>query len=173
MKQQIKYLAALLVVLLSTMTATAQTTSHEVQRGETLDIIAQKYGITTEALLQANPDAADMFFTGMKLRIPAAASTTTSTTTTTTSTTTTAPTSSTTTTTTTAVAVQPTPQATTVSENTASAETMVEAQSRKGKWETAFEIGYGFLQFPKIEGYKTSAFGYKASMGANYNISDV
>lgn len=77
MKQQMKHLVALLVILLSAMSATAQTqTTHEVQRGETLESIAQKYGLATEALLQTNPDAADMFFTGMKLRIPAGRTTT-------------------------------------------------------------------------------------------------
>lgn len=76
MKQQMKYLVALLAVLLSTLTVAAQTqTTHEVQRGETIESIAQKYGVTTDAIIKANPDAETVFFVGMKLRIPAAAST--------------------------------------------------------------------------------------------------
>lgn len=76
MKQQIRHFVVMLALLLSVLAANAQTqTTHEVQRGETLEIIAQKYGVTSEALLQANPDAADMFFVGMKLHIPVATST--------------------------------------------------------------------------------------------------
>lgn len=77
MKRQIRYLVTILALVLTTLAATAQTqTTHEVQRGETLEAVAQKYGISTETLLQANPDAADMFFTGMKLQIPAGRTTT-------------------------------------------------------------------------------------------------
>lgn len=49
----------------------AQTiTTHVVQRGETLESVAKKYGISTDALKEANPDTKEYFFTGMKLIIP-------------------------------------------------------------------------------------------------------
>ncbi len=48
---------------------------HTVERGETLASIAQAYNITVEALLEVNPMAKDMFYTGLVLIIPASVST--------------------------------------------------------------------------------------------------
>lgn len=49
----------------------AQTESqHTVQRGETLESIATKYGVTVDALKQANKDAQQYLYAGMKLVIP-------------------------------------------------------------------------------------------------------
>lgn len=49
----------------------AQTESlHTVQRGETLETIATKYGVTVDALKQANKDAQQYLYAGMKLVIP-------------------------------------------------------------------------------------------------------
>ena len=50
--------------------AMAQQTSHTVQRGETLESIAQKYNVSVSALKNLNPDVAEMFYVGMKLNIP-------------------------------------------------------------------------------------------------------
>lgn len=44
--------------------------SHIVERGETLESIAQKHGVTTKQLHEANPDINDFFYVGMKLNIP-------------------------------------------------------------------------------------------------------
>lgn len=83
MKQQIRTLVLTILFSMAALLAAAQTTTHVVQRGETIESIAEKYGITTAALLEANPNAADFFFVGMKLQIPAAeAATATQTTTT-------------------------------------------------------------------------------------------
>lgn len=71
MKQQIRTLVLTVLFSMVALTVAAQTVTHVVERGETIETIAAKYGITTEALLKANPEAADFFFVGMKLQIPA------------------------------------------------------------------------------------------------------
>lgn len=43
---------------------------HMVERGETITSIAKKYGISPQELIDANPDIADYFFTGLILNIP-------------------------------------------------------------------------------------------------------
>lgn len=48
---------------------------HTVMRGESLESIAQKYGLSTEKILEANPDATTLFFIGQKLKIPVSVST--------------------------------------------------------------------------------------------------
>lgn len=61
---------------LASLSAGAQTPeprTHVVQRGETLEFIATSYGVSTDAILEANPLAKEMFFIGMKLTIPASA----------------------------------------------------------------------------------------------------
>lgn len=57
--------------MLSYMIAYAQEVkTHIVQPGETLARIAQMYGVSESAILEANPTAKDYFFTGLKLTIP-------------------------------------------------------------------------------------------------------
>lgn len=46
------------------------TTEHVVQRGETLQSIATKYGVSVDELKQANKDAQNYLYAGMKLVIP-------------------------------------------------------------------------------------------------------
>lgn len=46
------------------------TTSYTVQRGETLESVAKKYGISVDELQQANPLTKEYFYSGMKLTIP-------------------------------------------------------------------------------------------------------
>lgn len=54
------------------LTAAAQTktVTHEIKRGETIESIAKAYGTTAEAIRQANPNAGDYFFVGMKIQVP-------------------------------------------------------------------------------------------------------
>ena len=55
-----------------TMTISAQEIkTHTVQRGETIESIAEKYNVSAADITKANPDAAKFFYTGMKLKIPA------------------------------------------------------------------------------------------------------
>lgn len=50
--------------------ATAQSSVHVMQRGETIESIARKYGTTTEELFRLNPDAKTFVYVGMKLNVP-------------------------------------------------------------------------------------------------------
>lgn len=57
--------------------ATAQNTTHVMQKGETVESIARKYGISTDELLRLNPDAKTFVYVGMKFAIPSKQATTT------------------------------------------------------------------------------------------------
>ena len=58
-------------IAMMTMTvAMAQQVTHVIQRGETLESIAQKYQVTVDAIKQTNPDAVNMIYVGMRLIIP-------------------------------------------------------------------------------------------------------
>lgn len=65
-------LAALICCIATVFAQTAPTT-HIVDRGETLQSIADRYGITTAQLIEANPDAKEFVYVGMELQIPATA----------------------------------------------------------------------------------------------------
>ncbi len=43
---------------------------HTVKRGETVESVASRYGMTAEQFMAVVPNAENMFFTGMKLQIP-------------------------------------------------------------------------------------------------------
>lgn len=68
----IKRLAAGIVLAACCLASAAQTktVTHEIQRGETIESIAKKYGVTVEAIKQTNPNAGDYFFAGMKIKVP-------------------------------------------------------------------------------------------------------
>lgn len=58
-------------LMLASLSMSAQTSkSHIVQRGETIESVAKKYGISVSDLQQANPSTKDYFYAGMKLVIP-------------------------------------------------------------------------------------------------------
>lgn len=58
-------------LMLASLSMSAQTSkSHIVQRGETIESVANKYGISISDLQQANPSTRDYFYAGMKLVIP-------------------------------------------------------------------------------------------------------
>lgn len=65
-----KLFFSLLLVLISINIYAQTTMSHTIQRGETLESVAKKYGITVADLQQANPDTKEYFYAGMKLTIP-------------------------------------------------------------------------------------------------------
>lgn len=58
------------MLLVNVMLVVAQTTTHAVQRGETMADIAARYGVTVDALKEANPYLGDKLYVGMKLQIP-------------------------------------------------------------------------------------------------------
>lgn len=70
---QTKIKSALVAICLAfSIAASAQTTvTHTVERGETVASIAKKYNVTPQDIINANPDAAELVFAGMKLEIPA------------------------------------------------------------------------------------------------------
>ncbi len=58
-------------LMLASLSMSAQTSqSHIVLRGETIESVAKKYGISVSDLQQANPSTKDYFYAGMKLIIP-------------------------------------------------------------------------------------------------------
>lgn len=65
-----KKLVTIVILLLSFTEVMAQQISHTIQRGETLESIAQKYNVSVDAIKKANPNVAEMIFVGMKLTIP-------------------------------------------------------------------------------------------------------
>ena len=66
-----KKLVLVLILLVASVDISAQSvTTHTVQRGETIESIAKKYGVSVSDLQQANPSTKDYFYAGMKLFIP-------------------------------------------------------------------------------------------------------
>lgn len=66
-----RMMTLLVVLLVNTSLAIAQTTTkHVVERGETLESIAEKYGVTKDDLVKLNPDAAQFVYVGMELVVP-------------------------------------------------------------------------------------------------------
>jgi len=65
-------LTLLLIAIASVQLALAQTQTvkHTVQRGETLETIAKKYGVTKDDIVKLNPDAAQFVYVGMELTVP-------------------------------------------------------------------------------------------------------
>ena len=67
------------ICMLATLTCNAQSTKeHVIERGETIETIADKYGVTIDDITNANPEIKDMFFAGMVIRIPESTSDTSS-----------------------------------------------------------------------------------------------
>lgn len=68
---------AILIVILSTVSlntyAQDTTQKHIVERGETIESIAQQYGTTVDELVKLNPDASQFVYVGMELVVPAKA----------------------------------------------------------------------------------------------------
>ena len=155
--------AAAAVVMLCAANAGAQTAQkHVVERGETLESIAVRYGVTTEDILKLNPDAAQFVYVGMELALPAKSAATAASDT--------------------AQTARPATAAPTVTEVTdengrkryvATAEGEQKENKadlvRFGKFGIGFEIGYGFLD---NGGGSGSAFAYSVTAGANYYFTD-
>lgn len=66
-----RIIAIMTCVLISTVSVLAQTVKkHIVERGETVESIAEKYGVTKASIIEINPDAAQFVYVGMELKIP-------------------------------------------------------------------------------------------------------
>lgn len=70
MKKKILCIILLAVNILLSLAQTMQ--KHTVQRGETLESVAQKYGVTVAAMKEANPNIGEYFYVGMVLNVPQA-----------------------------------------------------------------------------------------------------
>ena len=62
-------LLLLFIMLIGTSVVNSQD-KHTVLRGETLNSIANKYGLTVDRLKQENPITENVFYVGMSLTIP-------------------------------------------------------------------------------------------------------
>lgn len=69
MVKKIIFSVLLCTVCMFTM-AQSQTVTHVVQRGETIESIAQYYNVSVEDINKANPNADGVVYVGMKLNIP-------------------------------------------------------------------------------------------------------
>lgn len=68
-----RFLITSLVSVALAFAGYAEEKTHVVERGETLTTIAKTYGVTEQALVKANPDAASFCYVGMVLTIPESA----------------------------------------------------------------------------------------------------
>mgnify|MGYP004462664135 CR=1 FL=1 len=68
------FLSVLLCTVCLLSMAQSQTVTHVVQRGETLESIAEYYKVSVEDINKANPNADGIVYVGMKLNIPASTS---------------------------------------------------------------------------------------------------
>lgn len=64
------FLSVLLCTVCMFTMAQSQTVTHVVQRGETIESIAQYYNVSVEDINKANPNADGVVYVGMKLNIP-------------------------------------------------------------------------------------------------------
>lgn len=64
------FLSVLLCTVCMLSMAQSQTVTHVVQRGETLESIAEYYKVSVEDINKANPNADGIVYVGMKLNIP-------------------------------------------------------------------------------------------------------
>lgn len=64
------FLSVLFLTFCLFATAQSQTSTHVVQRGETLESIAEYYKVSVDDINKANPNADGMVYVGMKLVIP-------------------------------------------------------------------------------------------------------
>lgn len=60
----------LLVLAVMFVSVQAFALKHVVEKGETIESIAQKYGTTAQDIIKANPDAESFIYVGMELNIP-------------------------------------------------------------------------------------------------------
>lgn len=65
-----KLLVCFLLSLVTTVSLAQNYTIHVVQRGETIESITKKYGVTIQDIQKANPTTKAYIYVGMKLKIP-------------------------------------------------------------------------------------------------------
>lgn len=127
--------------------AQTQTVTHIVQRGETIESIAEYYHVSVDDINKANPNAEGLIYTGMKLVVPVQQSKEIKTTQTTTVTT---------------QAKEATNNYTSLAEGTRHDNTIHE-EKKESPWVYAGEFGYGFFK-------GSSNLQYEITFGANYRF---
>ncbi len=147
MIKKIIFSVLLCTVCMFTM-AQSQTITHVVQRGETIESIAQYYNVSVEDINKANPNADGVVYVGMKLVIP---------------TTSAHPKTSTNDVPNNNIA--PTPKRVTEnhSVNNVKYNDTQNDEEKVGKFEFAGELGFGFIK-------GADNFMYEATVGANYRL---
>lgn len=139
-----RIIAIVACVLISSVSVLAQTVKkHIVERGETVESIAEKYGVTKASIIEINPDAAQFVYVGMELKVPEGGK-----------------------------VVETTNNVirTNTDSKFQYNKEQANADADFKRWNPAFEIGYGFLK--KTEGSKGSTpFAYFATFGVNYNFT--
>lgn len=146
-----KLLCALLLMIATCMAAMAQTapttTTHIVDRGETLATIATAYGVTPEQIIALNPEAEQFIYVGMELTIPASAASNNS---------------------------MSNNMAQSTPGNPVAYSQGSEMPEEESDWTPLFNAGYGFLKGDKatINGvkYKRSGYTLTFTIGAAYKI---
>ena len=143
-----KLLFSVLAVILGTAIAYSQNTvKHVVERGETLQSIAQRYGTTVDKIIELNPDAAQIVYLGMELQIPVTqiASSETAT-------------------------ANQSPISTNGSNNGGNSEKKTNSSDFK-RWNFVDAIAYGIVPKPDGVDVYTSSFNYDATIGFSYNVT--
>ncbi len=168
LKHSLATVIALGMCIASAMAQAPET--HIVSRGETLKSIAEHYGTTTDAIIELNPEAAQLVYVGMELTIPAKSAKDIT------------PTNKTTNAST-AIAItqrnmsispdsasstQATANPKTVIEDAAQDESELPIEQKFNKWELSYELGYGFLK--KEKGLNGNVFAMTLGWGANYYV---
>lgn len=70
MKKAKKIVLAIIVAMTANIAMAQSTKIHVVERGETIESIAQKYGVTKDAIVKLNPDLEQFMYVGMELTVP-------------------------------------------------------------------------------------------------------
>lgn len=168
-----KAFSCIMMLMISIMTCMAQTMkSHTVQRGETLESIAKKYGVTVEAIKEANPNMGGYFYVGMGLKIPEKETKVETVKTEVEKVEVVVPTPvhDTTVSTTERIVYSEAPQQPVASNNDSIKGSREENVIREGTWEVAARFGWHALDYK--EGMDVNGWGNYFTLGANYFISE-
>ena len=65
-----RFFIIMIVAMSMTTTMAQEVVEHVLQRGETIESVAKKYGVSVADLQEVNPDIANMTYVGMKIKIP-------------------------------------------------------------------------------------------------------
>lgn len=144
-----RLLTLIVVLSIYSLSVFAQSVQkHTVERGETLVTIAEKYSMSKEDLIKANPDAAQFLYVGMELTIPNSKNENIQTQKNT-------------------VAASTTINESSITSNYSSDDSSITYQ---GKSAVKFELAFGLL--PKETGVNGSSYEYRATIGCDYFVAD-